>query len=226
MDAKKLAGEAALQYIESGMVVGLGTGSTAKFFIEALIAAVRDGRLRDIRGIPTSIASEKLAREGGLTIVDFSQVQRIDVVVDGADEIDPNLTLIKGLGGALLREKLVAQNSKKMVVVADESKVVTKLGTKSPLPVEVIPFGRDASERFLKSLGCVPELRKKEDGSPYITDNGNHIFHCRFASIEDPAALNATLGNRAGIVQSGLFINLASVAIVAGTTEVRTITRT
>jgi ribose 5-phosphate isomerase A len=224
MDAKKLAGEAALQFIQSGMVVGLGSGSTAKCFIEALIVAVRDGRLRDIRGIPTSIASEKLARDGGLTIVDFSQIEQIDVVVDGADEIAPDLTLIKGLGGALLREKLVAQNSKKMVIVADESKVVRKLGTKSPLPVEVIPFGRDASERFLKSLGCIPELRKKDDGSPYITDNGNHIFHCRFKSIDDPTDLNAKLGNRAGIVESGLFINLASAAIVAGTTDVRTIT--
>ncbi len=207
------------------MIVGLGTGSTARFFISALATALREGRLHNVRGVPTSLASEQLARELDMPIVNFAQVQEVDVTVDGADEIAPGLALIKGLGGALLREKLVAQNSRRLIIIADTSKVVDKLGTKSPLPVEVTVFGVEASERFLRGLGCLPVLRRKPDGTAFLTDNANYIFDCRFAGISDPDALNLLLCGRAGIVESGLFLNLATDAIVADKNGIRTLTR-
>jgi ribose 5-phosphate isomerase A len=215
MDAKQRAGEAALQQVKDGMVVGLGTGSTARFFIEAIAKAVRDGKLHDIRAVPTSVNSEKLAEAAGMPVVTFGQVNKVDLTVDGADEIAPDLTLIKGLGGALLREKLVAQNSSKLVIIADASKLVTKLGTRSPLPVEVTPFGFEASERFLRDLGCIPALRRSPGGEIFKTDNGNYIFDCKFTEISDPRELNMKLSTRSGIVESGLFIDLAQMAIVA-----------
>jgi ribose 5-phosphate isomerase A len=225
MDAKQRAGEAALGQVKDGMIVGLGTGSTAKYFIEAVATAVRAGKLRGIRAVPTSVNSEKLARDAGLPVVTFAQTTKIDLTVDGADEVAPDLTLIKGLGGALLREKLVAQNSLKFVVIADASKLVTKLGTKSPLPVEVTPFGFEASERFLRDLACTPTLRRKTNGEIFITDNGNYIFDCNFTEIADPRELNQKLAARAGIVESGLFIDLAHTAIIADNQTVWTIAK-
>lgn len=225
MDAKQRAGEAALQHVKDGMIIGLGTGSTAKFFIEAVAGAVRSGKLRDIRVVPTSVNSEKLAEADGLKVVTFAQTATIDLTVDGADEVAPDLTLIKGLGGALLREKLVAQNSTRLVIIADASKLVTKLGTKSPLPVEVTPFGMEASERFLRAQGCTPTLRRNANGDVFVTDNGNYIFHCKFAEIPDARALNVTLATRAGIVESGLFIDLAHTAIIADDQTVWTIAK-
>lgn len=225
MDAKQRACEAALKYVADGMIVGLGTGSTVKYFIVALGSAVRSGKLRDVRGVPTSVASERLAQESGLTVSGFEQVDRIDVTVDGADEIGPGLALIKGLGGALLREKIVAQNSRKLIIVADSGKLVSKLGTRSPLPVEVTSFAYEASERFLRQLGCVPTLRRRSDEAIYVTDNGNYIFDCKFAGIDDPAELDRQLSTRAGIVESGLFLNLAELALVADDHSVRTIGR-
>jgi ribose 5-phosphate isomerase A len=225
MDAKQRAGEAALGQVKDGMIVGLGTGSTAKYFIEAVATAVRAGKLRDIRAVPTSVNSEKLARQAGLPVVTFAQTTKIDLTVDGADEVAPDLTLIKGLGGALLREKLVAQNSSRLIIIADASKLVTKLGTKSPLPVEVTPFGFEASERFLRDLACTPTLRRKQSGEIFITDNGNYIFDCNFHEIADPRDLNQKLSARAGIVESGLFIDLAHTAIIADNQTVWTIAR-
>ena len=207
------------------MVLGLGTGSTAKFFIEAVGAAVRAGKLRDVRTVPTSVLSEKLARDAGLPVVTFAQITKIDLTIDGADEIAPDLTLIKGMGGALLREKIVAQNSARMIIIADASKLVTKLGTRSPLPVEVTPFAVEASERFLRGLGCTPTLCRQDNGQPFVTDNGNYIFHCKFAEIPDPKGLNLKLSTRAGIVESGLFIGLAQSAIIADNQAVWTIAR-
>jgi ribose 5-phosphate isomerase A len=225
MDPKQRVGEAALQYIKDGMIVGLGTGSTAKFFIEALGKAIAEGKLRDIRVVATSVNSEKLARQDGLAVVTFAQTNRIDVTVDGADEIAPDMTLIKGLGGALLREKLVAQNSAKLIIIADASKLVTKLGAKGPLPVEVTPFGFEASERFLRDLGCVPALRRNDKGEVFITDNGNYIYDCKFPEIADPRELNLKLATRSGIVESGLFLDLASAAIIADDTTLWKIER-
>lgn len=225
MEPKQRASESALEHVKNGMIIGLGTGSTARFFIEAIGSALRAGKLRDIRAVPTSVNSEKLAVQFGLPVVTFAQITRIDLTVDGADEIAPDLTLIKGLGGALLREKLVAQNSVKLIIIADAQKLVTKLGTKSPLPVEVIPFGFEASERFLRDLGCTPTLRRHNDGSILITDNGNYIFDCKFPEIADPRDLNLKLATRAGIVESGLFIGLAHTAVIADNATVWTIAK-
>jgi ribose 5-phosphate isomerase A len=215
MDPKQRVGEAAVEHIQDGMIVGLGSGSTAKCFIEALGKAVQAGKLRDIRGVPTSVNSENLARRLGIPIITFAQTNKIDVTVDGADEIAPDLTLIKGLGGALLREKLVAQHTAKLIIIADASKLVTKLGSIGPLPVEVTQFGYEASERFLRDLGSVPAIRRTDKGDAFITDNGNYIFDCKFPDISDPRDLNMKLAMRSGIVESGLFIDLAAAAIIA-----------
>ena len=216
MDRKGIVAEAALGELRSGQVVGLGTGSTANRFLDALAAALRDGRLRDVRGVPTSAQSEQRARELGITVVGFNQVRRVDVTVDGADEIAPGLDLIKGLGGALLREKIVAQNSDRVVIIADAPKVVPALATRSPLPVEVVPFGHETHATFLRGLGCTPTLRTDASGQPYVTDGGNHIYDCRFAaSIGDPRTLQAKLRTRAGIVETGLFLGIASLALIA-----------
>src|SRR5437764_1093830 len=164
MNPKQRAGEAAVSYIRSGMAVGIGTGSTADFFIIALAAALREGKLAAIRGVPTSVQSEKRARELGIPLVTLAECPTLDVTVDGADEVGPSLDLIKGLGGALLREKMVAQAAKRFVVIADSSKRVDALGTKAPVPVEVVQFAHAAHQRFFRSIGGVPTLRRKSDG--------------------------------------------------------------
>ena len=220
MNPMQLSAEKALSYVQSGMVVGLGTGRTATLFIQVLVAALREGRLKDVRGVPTSEASDALGRRLGIPIVPLGPTTKPQVTVDGADEVDPKLDLIKGLGGALLREKIVAQNSEKMVVVADVSKVVTKLGTHTPLPVEVVPFAHETHAEFIRGLGAEPTLRVSA-GKPYVTDNGNHIYDCRFPDgIDDPAALFATLHQRAGVVETGLFLGIATVALIADDTKV------
>jgi len=223
MDPKDLAGHAALDYIKDGMIVGLGSGSTAKLFIDALGAALKEGRLKNITGIPTSVKSEQQARELGIPLTTFAQTPTVDVVIDGADEVDPHLNLIKGLGGALLREKLVAQNARRMIVVADTTKRVQVLGTHCPLPVEVCKFSHEASERFLRGLGCVPTLRRLAGGEPFVTDNGNFTYDCKFTKIDDPKGLEEKLAHRAGIVETGLFLGIADVALLAGTDSVETL---
>lgn len=225
MTPKQRAAQAAMAYVSDGMTVGLGTGSTADFFLQALASAVRNGKLSDIRGVPTSKMSERRARELDIPLTSLAEVPVLDVTVDGADEIDPQLNLIKGLGGALLREKIVAQNSRQLVVIADASKYVQTLGTRTPLPVEVTQFGHEAQEAFLRSLGCVPVLRREHNGKPFVTDNGNFIYDCRFQSIPDPVALDTALGHRAGIVESGLFLGIARIALVADDIDVRTLSR-
>lgn len=202
--------------IRSGMIVGLGTGSTAEYFIKALGQSLAEQKLTDIRGVPTSRASESLARQLGIPLMMLAGSDKTDVTVDGADEFDPALDVIKGLGGALLREKIVAQNSRRLVLVVDDSKRVPHLGAKAPLPVEVTVFGHELQPAYFASLGATPVLRKAADGSPYLTDNGNYIYDCRFAKIEDAAALQRRLKDRAGVVETGLFIGLAQRVIVAG----------
>jgi ribose 5-phosphate isomerase A len=221
MDPKQRAAEAALRHVQSDMIVGLGTGSTATFFIQALGEAVRSGKLRGIRGIPTSERSAQLAKTAGISVVDFTRGPRSNLCIDGADEVGPGLQLIKGLGGALLREKVVAQNSEQFIVIADASKVVSRLGTHNPLPVEVTPFGHEIQPAFFRTLGCDPVLRKKPDGTPFVTDNGNYIYDCRFKFIQDAVELQKELKSRAGIVETGLFLNIAKLAIIADATEVR-----
>ncbi len=219
MNPKQRAAEGSLQFVRDGMVIGLGTGSTADYFLQALAAALRDGRLKNIRGIPTSRQSERRAEELGIPLITLAQAKP-DVTIDGADEIDPQLNLIKGLGGALLREKIVAQNSGTLIIIADAGKSVSKLGTKSPLPVEVARFAHEAHVDFFRELGATPTLRKTPDGAAYVTDNGNHIYDCTFSGIEDPAAMNAKLHGRAGVVETGLFVGIAAVALVADETGV------
>lgn len=213
-----------MSFVKSGMVVGLGTGSTADFFLVALGNALKNGKLTGVRGIPTSKQSEKRAQEVGIPLTTLAECPMADVTIDGADEIAPNLDLIKGLGGAMLREKIVAQNSKQLIIIADASKKVTVLGTKSPLPVEVAMFAHDCHLPFLRSLGANPSLRTTADGKTFISDNGNCIYDCRFSRIDDPRRLEAALLDRAGIIDCGLFLGMASVALVAddqGVTDLR-----
>lgn len=210
-----------MEQVQSGMVLGLGTGSTADYFLQALATALKTGRLTDIRGVPTSRQSERRAQYLGIPLATLDDCPHPDLTIDGADEIDPRLNLIKGLGGALLREKIVAQNSHRLLIIADDSKAVPALGTKSPLPVEVIPFGHETHVQFLRSLGAEPVLRRNQDAL-YLTDNGNYIYDCRFTQITNPEQLQIALKSRAGIVESGLFIGIAHAAIIAGESTLET----
>jgi ribose 5-phosphate isomerase A len=214
MSPKQRAAEAAMKYVRSGMVVGLGTGSTADLFLQALAAALKDGRVRDVRGVPTSRQSERRAQHLGIPLTTLADSPHPDVTIDGADEVAPNLDLIKGLGGALLREKVVAQNSKKLIIIADSDKAVARLGTRAMLPVEVVPFAHEVQATFLKSLGAVPTLRRTAD-AVYLTDNGNYIYDCKFNGIDDPEDLDLKLRRRAGVVETGLFVGMADVALIA-----------
>jgi ribose 5-phosphate isomerase A len=214
MNPKQRAARAALPYLRSGMTIGLGTGSTADYFLQALSWAMESGKLRDIRGVPTSKISEQRAQYLGIPLVTLDQCPHPDVTVDGADEIDPHLDLIKGLGGALLREKIVAQASRRLIIIADASKAVSYLGARFPLPVEVTPFAHRCAESYLRSLGAKPQLRTS-DGVIFVTDNGNYIYDCQFDRIDDPPALELALRKHAGIVESGLFLGMAERALIA-----------
>jgi len=209
------------------MIVGLGTGSTADFFLTELAAALSSGALANIKGVPTSKQSERRAIELRIPLTTLAECPVVDVTVDGADEVSPELNLIKGLGGALLREKVVAQNSKKLVIIADAGKRVTKLGTKSPLPVEVAQFGYETHAAFFRTLGAEPKLRMAGgSGMVFVTDNGNVIYDCFFADgIADPRGLEATLETRAGVVECGLFLGLATVALIGTEGGVETMGR-
>lgn len=208
---KELAGRAAAELVRDGEVVGLGTGSTAYFTVLALGERVKTGL--KIIGIPTSNATADLARSVGIPLTTLDAHPVIDIDIDGADEIDPKLELIKGGGGALLREKVIAAASKRFVVIADSSKLVPTLG-KFPLPVEVISFARTPVEKKIASLGAAVKWRTRTDGTLYMTDNGNPILDCGFGKIDDPPALARLLSDMPGVVEHGLFIGLASVALV------------
>ncbi|KQY83034.1 ribose 5-phosphate isomerase [Paenibacillus sp. Root52] len=211
MNLKQIAAERAAEYIQDGMKVGLGTGSTAYYAICKLGERVRDGL--QIQAVATSEASDKLAREWGIPIIPFDQIGRLDITIDGADEVDPNFNLIKGGGGALLREKIVAANSDQLIIVADGSKAVDKLG-RFPLPVEVVPFASEWTFKALESMGCFPEWRMNGD-ERYLTDNGNLIADCRMEAIEQAPELNIKLNMLPGVVDNGLFINMANIVILA-----------
>ncbi len=214
LELKKLAGYRAVDFVESGMVVGLGTGSTAIWAVRRIAEKLRNGELRQIIGVPTSIVTEQEARSLGIPLATLDEQPAIDITIDGADEVDPNLDVIKGGGGALLREKLVAQASRRMVVIVDESKLSAQLGTKFYVPVEVVTFGWESQARFLQTLGAVVKLRVKE-GNPFVTDQGNYILDCTFGPIANAAQLAQQLKQRTGIVDSGLFIGLVTDLIVA-----------
>ena len=223
---RRAAAEAAAALVENDMVVGLGTGSTAAHFIDALIRRVREENLR-ITAIPTSLRSDRQAREGGIPMASFATVRQIDLTVDGADQIlRGSLDLVKGLGGALLREKIVAAASKRLAIVADSSKLVDKLGGKIPVPVEVVKFGWESTASRIEALGGTPARRwPKDSDQPFQTDGGNYILDCTFGPLADPAGLEKALSNTVGVVESGLFIGMADLAFVAGANGVETLIR-
>ncbi len=222
---KQEAAEYAVQYVQSGMVVGLGTGSTAIFATRRIAELLRDGTLKDIVGFATSNVIWQEAQHLGITLMEQAMPSKLDLTIDGADEVDPNLDLIKGGGGALFREKIVAQASDREIIIVDASKLSPCLGTKHTLPIEVSPFGWQSQSRFLESLDARAVIRKNSDGSQFVTDSGNMIFDCDFGPIADPADLAAKLGARAGIVEHGLFIGITSDLIVASETGVRHLKR-
>lgn len=221
---KQLAAEAALEQVSSGMTVGLGTGSTAAFMIEGLGRLIRDGELKDIRGVPTSEATAALARQAGIPLTGLS-AQGVDLAIDGCDEVDPSLRLIKGLGGALTREKLVAVAARRFVIVADESKAVSTLGELAPVPVEVIPFGIELTAALLEQLGGSCRQRRDPSDRPVVTDNGNLVLDYTPPAGFDPGQLAAELSAVVGVVEHGLFLNLADEALLAGENGIRVISR-
>lgn len=225
-DLKRKAAEHAVEHVRSGMTLGLGTGSTVAHFLDLLAQRIESGALTNVAGVPTSRWTESQAGRLGIPLTSMAKHARLDLTVDGADEVDPNVDLIKGMGGALLREKMVAQASERVVIIADEAKEVARLGTRSPLPVEVVPWGYEAHVRFIEGLGATAEVREDEDGGLFRSDNGNLILHCRFdGGIDDPARLEAALQLRAGIVETGLFLGLAHEALIASGDGVRVMGR-
>jgi len=222
---KQLAAEKAATMVESGMVVGLGTGSTAIFATRKIGELLQQKELVDITAVATSRATDAEARRLGIRMMDDSIPQSIDLTIDGADEVDPYFQLIKGGGGALLREKIVAQVSARMIVVVDESKLSERLGTNFAVPVEVLNFGWRSQAQYLESLGAKYSVRKNSDGSTFLTDSGNLILDCKFGPIPDPRALALKMGGRAGIVEHGLFLGIATDVVVAGEHGVRHLER-
>jgi ribose 5-phosphate isomerase A len=215
-ELKRAAGERAVDWVESGMVVGLGTGSTAVHAIRRIGALMQSGDLTGVLGIPTSKASETLAREVGIPLTTLGEHPVIDLTIDGADEVDPDFNLIKGAGGALLREKIVAQASLRELIVVDEAKLSPVLGSAHALPVEIVQFAWRPEEEYLADLGADVNVRRGSDNDVFVTDEGNWIMDCTFAPIQDLRRLSDQLGRRAGIVDHGLFIGLATDLLVAG----------
>ncbi|OIR19055.1 MAG: ribose 5-phosphate isomerase A [Marine Group III euryarchaeote CG-Bathy1] len=219
---KHLVAEAAIELLEDGMIVGLGTGSTSSIAIDLIGKRVSEGL--NILGIPTSKASENQATSLGIPLTSLSSHPSIDITIDGADEVSPSLDLIKGLGGALVREKIVENQSKQLVIIIDDSKLVSQLGI-CPLPVEVIFFGHEATSISLANLGCNPVLRMDNE-KPFISDNGNVIYHCNFAEgIADPLALSLDIDKIPGVVTSGLFVNMADVILIGSDDGLKTLKR-
>lgn len=224
-DLKRAAGEYAVDaHVRSGMRMGLGTGTSAAAMLEALAERLADGRLSDVVGVPTSQATAEACGRLGIPLTTLDRQPQLDLVIDGADEIDPRLRLIKGLGGAHVREKVVASAADRMLVVADESKLVERLGQRTPLPVEVLAFARRPCERLLERLGWRPELRLGEGGAPFATDEGNLILDCRRDDWSDPERLARALDEIPGMVGHGFFLGYATVAVVATPEGVRELT--
>ncbi len=215
MNLKQLAAEQAVSHVTSGMKLGLGTGSTVQFVLDALAKRLQNGTLENIVGIPTSEATAKRAQELNIPLTDFEACPHLDLTIDGADEVSPAFYLIKGLGGALLREKIVAAASDKLLIAIDESKQVAQLGTRSPLPVEVLPLGWNTNLPLFEQLGAQPKRRTNADGTLYVTDNGNFIVDCTFPNgIADPYAVARQLDAQAGVMGHGLFLDMATIVVV------------
>ena len=218
---KKEAAIQAVEFLQSGMVIGLGSGSTVQYALKEIGNRISAGVLKSVVGIPTSNKTAAIAQEMGIPLAALDDFPVVDVTIDGADEVDPELNLIKGGGGALLREKIVAQNSRRMIVVVDESKLSPVLGTRFALPVEVIPFSLMPIVHYLQSIGGAPALRMGKKGQRFITNEGNVILDCAFEPISDPLKLAQTLKTRAGLVEHGLFLGLATDVIVSGGNGIR-----
>lgn len=222
---KRAAAEKALEYVESGMSLGLGTGSTVRHLVDLLGQRLKDGRLVDIVGVPTSVQTEEQARSVGIPLTTLDGRSQLDLTIDGADEIAPGLDLIKGLGAALLREKMVAQASRRLIIISDDSKLVRGLGTKAPLPVEVVDWALGAQQAFLERTGADVRLRLDGNGTPVRSDNGNVFLDARYpGGISDPAGLEDELLRRAGIVDTGLFLGMTERAVIASADGVFTLT--
>src|SRR5262245_6536438 len=222
-ELKRAAALRAIEEVEDGMIVGLGTGSTAAFVVEGLAARVADG-LRVV-GVPTSERTAAQARRLGIPIATFAEHQRLDLTIAGADEVAVGtLDLIKGLGGALLREKIVAAASDRLIIVVDQEKLVERLGEHTPVPVEVTQFGWQVTAVALARLGCTPQRRYTSGEQPYVTDGGNYILDCRFAPLTDPCEIERRIAMIVGTVESGLFVGRASMVVVASTTGVEALT--
>ncbi|WP_281355655.1 ribose-5-phosphate isomerase RpiA [Virgibacillus ihumii] len=207
---KKLAAEASTQFIKNGMTVGLGSGSTVDFMLQKLGILVKDGL--DMKGIPTSVKTESLARKYGIPLTDFPETATVDLAIDGADEIDGQMNLLKGGGGSLVREKIVDAAAGKLIIIADQSKIVQQLGS-FPLPIEVVPFGWEMTKNQIAAYGAEPKLRK--DGNrAFISDNGNYILDCSFGEMANPKLLHNALKSIAGVVETGLFIGMTDKAII------------
>ncbi len=214
--AKRAAGEAAVdRFVSSGMRVGLGTGSTAVWAIRRIAARLADGTLTDVVGLPTSRAAEAEARAHDIPLTSLDEHPVLDLTVDGADEVSPSLDLIKGGGGAHLREKIVAQASTRLVIVVDEAKLVPALGTGFPIPVEVVPMALRPEQGFLEALGARVVVRTTSTGERFVTDEGNHILDADFGPLPEPVVLLDALHSRAGVVEVGLFLDMASCVVVA-----------
>jgi ribose 5-phosphate isomerase A len=222
---KQQAADEVLTYIQSGMIVGLGAGSTAILAVRGLAEKLSRGEVTDVQGIPCSRVIEAEAKRLGIPLTTLEEHPVIDLTFDGADEVDPALNLIKGGGGALLREKIVAQASRREIIIVDESKLSLVLGTHWAVPVEVIPFGWRTQAAYLESLGAQVRVRSGSDGMPFQTDQGNLILDCDFGPIRDPVSLAARMDARTGIVAHGLFLGLATDVIVAGAEGIKHLER-
>jgi ribose 5-phosphate isomerase A len=209
--AKRAAAFAAADLVPDGATVGLGSGSTFQFVVERLAERLQGGL--KLRGVPTSKATAELAQQAGIPLVSLDDVERLDLAIDGADEVDPRKNLIKGGGGAHVRERIVAAAAEEMVVVIDDKKLVPVLGKAFLLPVEVLPFGWQQTERRIAATGCKTALRLR-DGRPFVTDNGNHVLDCQYDGIDDPASLDERLNTLVGVVDHGLFVGMAGRVIV------------
>jgi ribose 5-phosphate isomerase A len=222
-ELKRAAAMRAIEEVENGMVLGLGTGSTAAFVVDGLARRVAEG-LRVV-GIPTSERTAAQARRLGIPIATFAEYQSLDLTIDGADEVElGTLHLIKGLGGALLREKIVAAASRRLVIVVDQEKLVERLGEHTPVPVEVTQFGWQATAAALAKLGCLPERRYAPGEQPYLTDGGNYILDCRFGPLVDPAEVERNIALTVGTVESGLFVGRSSMVVLASLTGIEVLT--
>ena len=226
MNLKQQSALHATQYVRSDTTIGLGSGSTMSFFIRALGQRLQSGKLRRVLAVPTSEETARQARTAGIPLTTLDDHPQLDVAIDGADEVDADLNLIKGLGRALLREKVVATHAQSFIIIVDVSKLVPRLGTRGPLPLELQPFASGAQIRWLETMGCRAELWRDEDGVPILTDNGNQLARCWFErGITEPESLARDLESRPGIVEHGLFLDMATRVIVADEGGVRELER-